>query len=118
MRFQIIALVLVSGLVGCKSKPKPDDKNHDPLINVENGVNQFEAQLLANLYFNKHIGISCGGATVVEDKITHWEIVIVIGFAGLPMKSPMIINKDTGKITLEGYPDEDAQELIQNEPVN
>jgi len=115
---QSIAIITLVSLVvaGCHS-PKETPPNNQPMavetptnnppvtVIVEDGINLLEAQFLASQYFTKYLG-GCGGTTVTEDKGTHWETQGCVGYAGVPLESPIITEKDTGKTYMKDHPEE------------
>ncbi|MBF0480019.1 MAG: hypothetical protein HQL26_11110 [Candidatus Omnitrophica bacterium] len=72
-------------------------------INIDDGVDYKEAQILAGLYFSDYIS-GCGCPGKIIDAGDHWEVELFFGYAAEKMKNNLIIDKASGKMTLTNYP--------------
>jgi hypothetical protein len=67
----------------------------------KDGVDQFEAYVLALAYFSRNFG-ACGAVYLPEKKGDHWVVEAVVGSAAAPVP-PAIIDTKNGKLTCEGH---------------
>ena len=65
---------------------------------LEDGVNEWEANVIAESYFYR-FGPGCGGVADVFDGCQFWIGQTAVGAAGIPTPEPIRIDKQTGRVT-------------------
>lgn len=87
-------------------------------INLNDGIDEKEAQILATQYFLSFIS-GCGMPLRPLDKGHYWDIGLVVGYTATKLDKNLIIDKKTGKISLDlkGMPtlNNPIEELINND---
>jgi hypothetical protein len=68
----------------------------------KDGVDQFEAFVLAHAFFAQNFG-GCGAVDLPEKKGDFWFVDMVVGSAAQQLP-PAVIDSRTGKLTCEGHP--------------
>jgi hypothetical protein len=93
-------LVLLVACCGCHGLPPGVEEIALPqklkTVTVSDGVSQSEADIIARLYFARHVG--CGGCTGVRDGGDRWIVDGKFGIAAAPITG-FFIDKRTGKVT-------------------
>ncbi|MCA9408380.1 MAG: hypothetical protein H6755_05860 [Candidatus Omnitrophica bacterium] len=104
----LIFMIIVSG---CASIPKNltlEERRQErqeilAKINLEDGIDYAEAEMLSGIYFFSFVS-GCGMPGKIIDKGNHWETEMIVGIAAQKMKENLIIDKQTGKMSLKGWP--------------
>lgn len=68
----------------------------------KDGIDQFEAFVLAHAYFAQTFG-ACGAVDLPEKKEDFWYVDMVVGSAAQQLP-PAVIDSRTGRLTCEGHP--------------
>ena len=100
-------LVLSCFLCGCETWPTRDDEMKELQIRlrtvvVEDGINEQEADIIAQSYFIR-FGFGCGAAAKVTDGGEYWVSRTYVGYAAVPYE-PIRIDKRTGCVTWSNGP--------------
>jgi hypothetical protein len=101
-----IILSLACLVCSCRTGPKPEtyDQRRSRLatelkaVTVEDGVDEAEANVIAQSYFLR-FGPGCGYAADVTDGGPVWISAAHVGYAGVPTREPIRIDKRTGRVT-------------------
>jgi hypothetical protein len=72
-------------------------------INVSDGVNEKESEVLADVYFKRFSPSACGGIGRPVDLQDYWDVPAAIGIAGQPWGS-IKIDKKTARMSWENGP--------------
>lgn len=72
-------------------------------IEIDDGVNQMEAVVLAQEYFLAYVS-GCGVTHEPVDRGDYWAVHAAVGYTATPPPNPITINKRSARLTLEGYP--------------
>ncbi|MFH1371995.1 MAG: hypothetical protein ABII09_12020 [Planctomycetota bacterium] len=72
-------------------------------INMSDGVNENEAETLADVYFCRFTPSSCGGIGRPVDKQDYWDVPVAIGYAAQPW-GVIVVDKQTAKMSWEHGP--------------
>lgn len=107
----IILILCLSGL-GCANSVKPPETyaydNTKPLapqfhsIQLENGIDSLEADILATIYFSKYEG-ACGVNMPVIRRGRFWHSLTLVGYNGHP-KPDITIDSRSGVVGQKGHP--------------
>lgn len=73
-------------------------------IRVSDGIDQFEAWLLAGMYFGENFGV-CGVVRLPKLEGSRWRVPFGAGFP--PRRGLLFIDCKSGRITCEGHPSVD-----------
>jgi hypothetical protein len=105
----IVPLLLISGCEQNKQDIGYYTTDYEVLckmvkdVNVSDGVNQKEAEVLADTYYRCFATIACGGVFPSVDMQNYWDVPVAIGIAGQPYGS-IKIDKKTARMTWEHGP--------------
>jgi hypothetical protein len=72
-------------------------------INLADGVDAAEADILATLYFARYEGACGTNFPVIRDR-SRWRALTVVGYAGRAQPD-IFVNAKTGVVRHKGYPD-------------
>lgn len=106
---QAVFLALSCVLIGCSTLPT-DEEHHRDLqaqlraVLIEDGINEQEANVMAENYFLRFSPMSCGNVERVIDDGTFWIAKTSLGFAQTPTRQPIRIGKGTGRVTWSDGP--------------
>ncbi|WP_158755123.1 TonB family protein [Dyella sp. S184] len=67
------------------------------------GITFEQANAIAQFYFQHYVS-GCGGADPAVDRGSRWEVTPRLGIAGIPSKTPIVIEKYTGTISRKNGP--------------
>ncbi len=82
------------------------------LVTLQNGIDEFEALVLAKIYLFRHIGL-CTHISLPTLHEDVWSVPIALGREASP-ENPIRIHRFTGAVSCEGYPAvEDASILMR-----
>ncbi len=71
------------------------------LVTSQNGIDEFEALVLAKVYLSRHIGL-CTHISLPTLQEDVWSVPIAVGLEATPEK-PIRIHRLTGVVSCEGY---------------
>ena len=94
---------------GCATHNPGDDYRRDLQtklghVVVEDGINDSEANIIAENYFIRFTPTLCGAVEPVSDGGAHWIANTDLGFIPTPTREPIRINKQTGRIAWSDGP--------------
>jgi hypothetical protein len=109
---KLIILILCLSVLGCANSVKPPESyaydNTKPIgpqfysIQLDNGIDSREADILATVYFSKYEG-ACGGNMPVVRRGRFWHSLTLVGSSG--HQNPDIkIDSRSGIVGQKGHP--------------
>jgi hypothetical protein len=104
----ILLLALSCVLCGCATYPTVDARRHQLEAQLrgvvaDDGISAAEADVIAQSYFLR-FGPGCGAAAPVTDGGALWVASTVVGYAAVPTREPIRIDKHTGSVTWSDGP--------------
>ena len=101
-------LVLICLICGCETVQTHDDLRREfqvklSTVVVEDGIDLRKANIIAQSYFLR-FGPGCGVAEDVTDGGEFWLSVTPVGYAAIPTREPIRIDKHTGRVTWSNGP--------------
>ncbi len=103
-----ILIILILPSVTFSDQSTIEKQNRDrtekmQTVKIEDGINNEEAEILCSEYFWRYIS-GCGYAGKPIDEGDNWSSIACFGIAGTPLEYKIKINKNTGTISMKGYP--------------
>ena len=103
-----LILTLSCILCGCETVQTRDDLQRElhaqlSTVVVEDGIDLREANIIAQSYFLRY-GPGCGAAEDVTDGGESWISITPVGYAAIPTREPIRIDKRTGRVTWSNGP--------------
>lgn len=117
---QSLFLALSCVLIGCSTLPTADEHRRDlqPRLRalvIEDGINEQEANVIAENYFLRFSPIICGSVARVTDDGTSWVARTCFGLAAMPTREPIRVDKSTGRVTWSDGPTIQNSKAISNQ---
>ncbi len=108
MKYALAALIIAIGAcsaAGAHDTTTPEKELASEIgkANLKTGVTFEQANAIAQFYFQHHVS-GCGGADPAVDRGSRWEVTPRLGIAGIPSKTPIVIDKYTGIISRKDGP--------------
>jgi len=110
MKFKVpLFLALGCVLSGCSTLPTADGHRQNlqsrlRTVVIEDGIDEPEANIIAENYFWRFSPTACGSVMRVTDDGSSWVAKTYFGYAPIPTREPIRIDKLTGRVTWSDGP--------------